>query len=119
MLKALLFIVMICAVALPAFCEPSPKYEVATILDVKPHQSAGDSSSSVAASYDVSVRVAGTIYLVLYTDTLGTSTAKYAAGRELLVHVGKRTITYNDILGRSQELPIISQKPATTVSQSK
>jgi hypothetical protein len=119
MLKSLLFIVMICAVALPAFCEPPAKYELATIVDVKPHQPTGDSSSSVALSYDVSVRVAGTIYLVLYTDTLGTRTARYAAGRELLVHVGKKTITYNDILGRSQELPIISQKPATTVSQSK
>jgi len=119
MLKTLLWIIIICAVALPAFCEPSAKYELATIVDVKPHQSAGDSSSSVGARYDVSIKVAGTIYQVLYTDTLGTSTARYAAGRELLVHVGKKTITYNDILGRSQELPIISQKPATTVSPSK
>jgi hypothetical protein len=118
MLKSLVLII-ICAVALPAFCEPSAKYELATIVDVKPHQSAGEGSSSAVARYDVSIKVAGTIYLVLYTDTLGTSTARYAAGRELLVHVGKKTITYNDILGRSQELPIISQRPATTVSQSK
>ncbi len=119
MLKSLLFVIIICAVALPAFCEPSEKYEVATILDVKPHQSAGDSSSSAVASYDVSVEVAGTIYLVLYTDTSGTSTVRYAAGREILVHVGKKTITYNDILGRSQEVPIINQKPVTSMSQSK
>jgi hypothetical protein len=123
MLKSLLLIIIcavaICAVALPAFCQSPEKYEVATILDVKPHQSAGDSSSSAAASYDVSVKVAGNIYLVLYTDTLGTSTVRYAAGRELLVHVGKKTITYNDILGRSQEVPIIGQRPATTISQSK
>ena len=118
MLKSLLLII-ICAVALPAFCEPAVKYEVATILDVKPHQSAGESSSSVAATYDVSIKVAGTIYLVLYTDTLGTNTVKYAAGRQLLVYVGKKTITYNDILGRSQEVSIISQKPVTNISQSK
>ena len=118
MLKSLLLII-ICAVALPAFCEPAAKYEVATILDVKPHPSAGDSSSPVAANYDVSVKVSGTIYVVLYTDTLGTGTVKYAAGRQLLVCVGKKTITYNDILGRSHEVPIISQKPATTISQSK
>jgi hypothetical protein len=68
----------------------------------------------MVASYEVSVKVSGTIYLVLYIDTLGTNTARYAAGRELLVHVGKNTITYNDVLGRSQEVPIISQKPATT-----
>ncbi len=115
MLKSL-FLIIICAVALPAFCEPSAKYEPATIIDVKPHQSAGDGSSSPVASYDVSVEVAGTVYVVLYTDTLGTSTVRYAAGRELLVRVGKNTITYNDILGRSQEVPIISQKPAATIS---
>ncbi len=118
MLKSL-FLITICAVALPAFCQPSAKYEVATILDVKPHQSADDGSSSAVASYDVAVKVAGTIYLVLYTDTLGTGTVRYAAGRELLVKVGKNTIAYNDILGRSQELPIIAQKPAKTISQPK
>jgi hypothetical protein len=62
MLKSLLFIIIICAIALPAFCKPSAKYEVATILDVKPHQSAGGSSLSMAASYEVSVKVSGTIY---------------------------------------------------------
>jgi hypothetical protein len=118
MLKSF-FLIIICAVALPAFCEPAVKYEVATILDVKPHQSAGEISASVAATYDVSIKVAGTIYLVLYTDTLGTNTVKYAAGRQLLVYVGKKTITYNDILGRSQEVSIISQKPVTNISQSK
>ncbi len=119
MLKLLLSMIIICAVALPAFCEPSARYEVATILDVKPHQSAGDTSSSAGASYDVSVKVAGTIYLVLYTDTLGTGAVRYVAGRELLVEVGKNTIIYNDIMGRAQEVSIISQKPATTTSQSK
>ena len=115
MLKSLLLIV-VSAVALRAFCEAAAKYEVATIVDVKPHQS-GDSSSSTPASYDVSVKVAGVIYVVLYTDTLGTSTVRYAAGRELLVQVGKKSITYNDISGQSHEVPIVNQKPSTTISQ--
>jgi hypothetical protein len=118
MLKSLPLIIIL-AVALPVFCEPSAKYEVATIVDVKPYQSVGISSSSAVASYDFSVRVAATIYVTLYTDELGTGPVRYAAGRELLVRVGKNTITYNDILGRSQEVPIISQKPATSISQSK
>ena len=118
MLKSL-FLIIICAIALPARCEPSAKYEVATIVDVKPHQSTGDSSSSAVASYDVLVKVAGTVYLVVYTDTLGTGTVRYVAGREVLVHVGKNTITYNDISGQSHEVPIISQKPASTLSESK
>ena len=108
----------ICLLTLPVFCESGSKYEVATITDVKPHQAANNNSSD-AVRYDVSVKVADTVYLVLYTDTLGTSTVKYAAGRELLVHVGKDAITYNDILGRSQEVPIISQKPVAKIKQSK
>jgi hypothetical protein len=44
---------------------------------------------------------------------MGSGTVKYVAGRQLLVHVGKNTITYNDILGRSQEVPIVSQRLAT------
>jgi len=118
MLKSL-FLIIICAIALPAFCESSAKYEVATVIDVKPHQSAGDSSSPAVSSYEVSVKVAGTVYVVLYSDTLGTGTVRYIPGREVLVHIGKNTLTYNDISGRSQEVPIISQKSATKVSQLK
>jgi len=68
-----LLLIIICGVASPALCEPSVKYEVATILDVQQHQSAGESSSTAAASYDVFVKV----------------------------------------LGRSQEVPIVSQRLAT------
>ena len=71
------------------------------------------------ASYDVSVKVGDTIYTVLYTPPLNLNTVKYAAGRSLLVLVGKKTITYNDMLGRSFEVPILSQKPATDPKQSK
>jgi hypothetical protein len=116
MLKWLLLII-ICALAWTAYSEPSEKYEVATILDVEPHQTGNDSSA--VPRYDVSVKVGGTVYLTLYTDTLRTNTVRYAAGRELLVHVGKNSITYNDIIGQSHEVPIISQKPATTTNQSR
>jgi hypothetical protein len=90
---------------------------VGTIIDVKPHQAAGNSTD--VTSYDVSVRVGGTIYVALYTPPLGTDTVKYAAGRELLVLIGKKTITYNDILGQSFEVPIVSRKTATDAKQSK
>ena len=110
-------VMCICLLTLPAVCEPA-KYEVATIMDVKPHQPVVSGSSEVA-KYDVSVKVGNTIYLTLYTDVVGTSTIKYAAGRELLVHVGKDTITYNDILGRSHEVPIVSRTTATNSNQPK
>jgi hypothetical protein len=94
------------------------KYEVATIAEVKPHQATGTSPSD-APSYDVSVRVGDAIYLVLYTDSLGTGTVKYAAGREVLVLVGEKTIRYNNILGQSFEVPIVSRKQAPDAKQSK
>jgi hypothetical protein len=108
MLK-LICMTCICLGTLPAFSQSAPKYEVATITDVKTHQDSG----SDLARYDVSVKVGDTIYVVLYTPPLGMSTVKYATGRELLVLVGKKAITYNDILGQSQEVPIVSQRSAS------
>jgi hypothetical protein len=102
----------------PAFCQSPSKYQVGAITEVKVHQAAG-SGVSDAASYDVSVKVGDTIYVVLYTPPLGEETVKYAAGRDLLVLVAKNTITYNDILGRSFAVPIESQKPAANLKQPK
>jgi hypothetical protein len=96
---------------LSAFGQTVPKYQVGTITEVKTHQSAGGGATD-PATYDVTVKVGDTIYVVLYTPPLGEATVKYAAGRELLVLVGKHTIRYNDILGQSFEAPIESQKSA-------
>jgi hypothetical protein len=106
-----------------AFGQSASKYQVGTITEVKTHQTPGSRASNTT-SYDVSVRVGDTIYVVLYTPPPGQETVKYAAGRELLVLVGKGTIRYNDILGQSFEVPIESQtsaakpKPAKPVSRS-
>jgi hypothetical protein len=116
MLKSM-SVICLCLMTLPALCETAPKYEVATVIDVKPHQA--DNKSSDVARYDVSIKVGGTVYVTIYTDTLGTGTVKYVAGRQLLVHVGKNTITYNDILGQSHDLPIVSQTTVTSTKQSK
>jgi len=101
-----------------ALCQSTPKYQVGTITDVKVHQ-ADKGSASDAVSYDVSVKVGDTIYVVLYTPPLGDDRVKYVAGRDGLVIVGKKTIRYNDILGRSTELPIESQKPAANAREAK
>jgi hypothetical protein len=101
----------------PAFGQSTSKYQVGTITEVKLHQAAGSGASD--ASYDVSVKVGDTIYVALYTPPLGGETVKYSAGRDLLVLVGKRTITYNDILGQSHNVPIESQQPAAMPKQSK
>ena len=110
MLKAI-GVILICFSTLPALCQSKSKFQVGTITAVKPHQS-GSATSSEAPSYEVSLKVGDTVYTVLYTPPLGTSTVNYVAGREILVSVGEKTITYNDILGNSYEVPILSRKPA-------
>jgi hypothetical protein len=117
MLRAICAI-CICMVTFPAFGQAATKYQVGTITEVKAHQAAADGAAEVVR-YDVSIKVGDTIYLLLYTPPLGMNTVKYAAGRDLLVLVGKDTITYNDLLGQSFEVPIVSRKPATNAKQSK
>jgi hypothetical protein len=95
----------ICLTTFPGFCQSTSKYQVGTITEVKTHLTDAGSGSD-AVSYDVSVKMGDTIYVVLYTPPLGEETVKYSAGRDLLVLVGKRTIRYNDILGQSFEVPM-------------
>ena len=105
-------VVAVWLVTLPAFCQSGSKYQVATIMEVKEHKAADNKAADVT-KYDVTLKVGDTLYVALYTPPLGESTVKYAAGREILVLVGEKTITYNDILGKPFEGPIESRKPAT------
>ena len=72
----------------PAFGQSTSKYQVGTITEVKAHQAAG-SGVSDAASYDVSVKVGDTIYVVLYTPPLGEETVKYLQGATCSCSWGK------------------------------
>lgn len=117
-MRKLIGVIALCLLSFPALCQSTSKYQVATIIEVKAHQTAGDSASD-ATSYDVSAKVGDTIYVVLYTPALGEVPQKYAAGRDMLVLVGKNTITYNDWLGRSLQVPIQSQRPAAEPKPSK
>ncbi len=111
-MQRLIVVVTLCLLTLAALGQSTSKYQVGMITEVKARQAAGGGASD-PTSYDVSVKVGDTIYVVLYTQPLGEIPAKYATGRELLVLVGKNTITYNDMLGRSLQVPIESQRPAT------
>ena len=117
-MRKLIAVIALCLLTFPALCQSASNYEVGTITEVKQHQAAPPDSPDVS-SYDVSVKVGDTIYLVLYTPPLGEITPEYAAGRELLVLVGKNTITYNDILGQSFDVPIENQRPVIKTKQSK
>lgn len=56
--------------------------------------------------------------MVLTKSSSGDSTILYAIGRELLVHIDENTITWNDILGQSHEVPIISKGSLADSSKS-
>jgi len=118
MLRRLIPVFTLCLLTLPALCQSASKWQIATVTEVKPHPAAGEDATD-PITYDVSVKVGDTMYLVRYTTPLGEIAPKYAAGRDLLVSVGKDTITYNDILGRSLQVPIESQRPAAEPKQSK
>jgi len=105
-------IFFVCLTALPTFSQSTSKWVVGTITDVRIHRTP-DPDDFGTVSYDVSVKVGNTVYVVLYTPPLGEETVKYAGGRDLLVLVGKSTIRYNDMLGQSHDVPIESQRPAT------
>ena len=117
-MRTLIGVFAVCLLTLSALCQSASKWEIATITEVKPHPAAGEDASD-PITYDVSVKVGGTIYLVRYTTPAGELAPKYASGREMLVLVGKNTITYNDMLGRSLQVPIESQRPAVEPKQAK
>jgi hypothetical protein len=117
-MRNLVMVIILSLLPFAAFSQSASKWQVGTITLVKPHPAAGDDALD-ASSYDVSVKVADTIYVVLYTTPLGELPPKYAAGHELLVLVGKNTIMYNDMLGRSLQVPIESQRLATDPKHSK
>ena len=117
-MRRLIAVIALCLLTFPALCQSTSKYQIGLITEVKPRQATGDGTSDPAI-YDVSVKVGDTIYVVLYMQPLGEIPAKYETGHELLVLVGKNTIAYNDMLGRSHQVLIESQKPVTDRKQSK
>jgi hypothetical protein len=117
-MQRLIAVIVLCLLTFPALCQSTSKYQIGFITEVKPRPAAGGSASD-PTSYDISVKVGDTIYVVLYTQPLGELPAKYSTGHELLVLVGKNTITYNDMLGQSHQVPIENQRPVIEPKQSR
>lgn len=115
--KTLFSILLFCSMAFPALGQSTSQYQVAMITEVNVHEAGERVGASDAISYDVSLKVGRTTYVVLYTPALRDVSVKYAAGRSGLVLVGKSTIRYNDLLGQSFDLPIESQKPAANPNE--
>ena len=105
-----ILIILLPAVVLAQSSSTSLTYQPATIIAVNPHPSGGN-SNPVDALYEVSVKVNQTLYVVVTTSPSPSGIIRYAVGREVLVRVDEETITWNDIMGESHEVPIISRSP--------
>lgn len=97
--------------------QSSPKYESGTVLEVKEHPGGeipATETTPPIKRYDVSVQVKDTVYVVLLTPRPGTTGFQTMAGTDVLLLVKDKTIVFNDLLGRTTEVPIISRHPAPT-----
>ena len=93
------------------------EYQMATITAVEPQFAPPDGGQTIVASYDVSLKVGGVIYVVLYAPPLGSvDTIRYGVGGEVRVLVGAKVIIFNDDFGNSLEAPILSKTTATAAS---
>jgi hypothetical protein len=108
-------IILLPALVLAQSSSTSLTYQPATIIAVNPHPSAGNSNPNDAL-YEVSVKVKRTLYVVVTGSPSPAGIIQYAVGREVLVQIGDNTITWNDIMGESHEVPIISRSLITGIS---
>lgn len=112
-MRRILCIALMCAAAVSVLGQSrSSKYQPGTIMAVKEHLDPNDATKR----YDVSIKVGNTVYVVLYTPPPGTYGFQYSAGQDMLVSVGNKTITYNDLLGNSRTFPIVSRSPVPAKS---
>ena len=118
-LRTLIFLLP--ALALAQSPSTTSTYQLATIAAVKQYQPAQNSTLDSALSpdslYEVTVKVGETVYVVLTPSPSPSGTIVYAVGREVLVHIGDNTIIWNDIMGQSHEVPIVSRTSNADAAQ--
>ena len=102
--------------ALSTSPEVQNKWQAGTVIAVQPHRAPNANPS--LGSYDVSIRVGDTVYVVLHTPHPGTDIGQYAIGRELTVLIGEDTLTYNSVLGQSHRVPILSRTDCRSAGKS-
>lgn len=86
------------------------QFQPGTIMSVTRQQGSGSNDASIE-HYDIDVKVGNTIYTVLVTQPAGKYGVQYRAGLELLVKVKEQSIVYNDSMGQTNEVPILSRRP--------
>ena len=119
MMRRILSVILACTAVLLPGQTTSDGYQSALILEVKDHQEQAQNKTGDPSlkRYDVTIQVKDTVYVMLCAPGPGTTGFQGMAGLTFLVLVKTRTITYNDILGRSRTCPIVSQRPARARTQ--
>ena len=107
--RLLVMMVLFSAVLQTDAQPPAPKYQPGTIMAVKAHEP-GPSEKPSTRLFDITIRVTNTLFVVLYTQPAGTIDPEYRTGLNLLVLVGSKTLKFNDMLGHTREVPILSRK---------
>lgn len=99
----------------------SGQWEVATVTEVRAAPPVLDLQGTAILCY-VTVRVGDTEYVVLYIPANGMfeESVQYGLlGIDGLVLIGADTMKYNDVLGNTRELPILSRQTITSTSSGK
>ena len=111
MFGRLLLGVLICAASISALAQtPAPNYQRGTITAVTAHQNAPGESGRDVARYDVSVKIANTVYVVLFTPPNGSNSVEYSTGIDMLFLVGNDTLTFNSMVSGKTEMPILRRE---------
>lgn len=104
---------LIVVIALPLMSQaPAEKWTVGTVMAIKPHVATASAASASAPSFEVTVRVGRTDYVVLYTEVPGAPGVEYAIGRDAPVLISAKTLSFRNKLGQKVDLPILSRMPA-------
>ena len=91
--------------------EEKGAWQPGTILEVKVHHPDPDSDAE-AKQYDVSVKVGNRIYTTLYNPQKEDPDLENYVGMARMVLIDKNTLKFNDLLGRTHSLRILSFKDA-------
>ncbi len=104
MLKIMAF-ALLSLTTVSGLSQSTSAYTVGTITAVVPHQTATNTDTHTS-SYDVTLKIGDTLYLVLYTPQYGMETARFATGREASLLVGTQTIKLTTCSEAVQKCPL-------------
>lgn len=103
-------VAIVCCAAV-GWCGEKKTWQAGTVLEVKAHdQQPG--SDGAAKGYDISVKVGKKIYVALYTAENNEPEPDYYVGMRRTVLIDGDTLKFNDLLGHTHSLRILSSKDA-------